>query len=239
MPGDIREKLLQHYLDSLEKLTDIRREEFLAYYEGFILLRLLQVLAAYGFRGLIQKKSHFLASIPYAIRHLNRFLESNNLPVNMPELMGALQKLTSIGRFKAIENDRSAGLTVEVQSFAYKNGYPEDLSGHGGGFVFDCRALPNPGREESMRTFNGKDEIIVTYLEEHTEVAEFLENAFDMVSQAVDSYLSRGFDRLSVSFGCTGGQHRSVYCAEHLAALLQAKYTAIRVRLSHRERSAW
>lgn len=237
LPFELRDELLEHYLDNLNKVVPVERSEFLRYYDGFVLLRLLQVMGAYGFRGLIQKKNHFVASIPFAVKNIRWFLENRRLAVELPELMKGLGHIVDKqGRFKETTNDDSV-LTISIGSFSYKHGMPEDPGGHGGGFVFDCRALPNPGREEHLRHYNGKDAIIAAYLEERDEVNRFLEHIFGIVSQSLTEYQQRGFNHLSVNFGCTGGQHRSVYCAERLSVMVRKEFPAVAVRLTHRELS--
>jgi aminoglycoside/choline kinase family phosphotransferase len=235
IPFDDREKLLNHYLSCLQQTTKIDKGKFLEFYNGFILLRLLQVLGAYGFRGLIQKKSHFITSLPYAIKNIVWYLDNRLSPIQIPELYRCLAEISINADFPLPENITEQGLTVTVRSFAYKNGIPDDLTGNGGGFVFDCRALPNPGREETMRNYTGKDEVIRKFLNSHQEVLAFQENAFEIIDQSVNNYLERGFHILSVSFGCTGGQHRSVYFAERLSEHLRNKFPKLFVKLVHRE----
>ena len=235
LPVKLREELLSHYLRCLGKVMNIDEENFLKYYEGFILLRLMQVLGAYGFRGLIQKKPHFIASLPYAMKTLRWFLGNNTLPIDLPELFNRLEQLAHADRYSLPLAENELGLTVAIQSFSYKHGIPEDYSGHGGGFVFDCRALPNPGREESLRDYTGLDRIIIDYLDEKKAVADFLDNVYHIVDQAVENYTGRKFNHLSVFFGCTGGQHRSVYSAEALARHLQNNFSGLSVSLVHRE----
>jgi aminoglycoside/choline kinase family phosphotransferase len=232
---ETRQKLLSFYLHKLSEQIPVDREEFLRYYDGFILLRLLQVLGAYGFRGLIQKKAHFISSIPYAMQNITWFLDNNSLPVELPELLRVLQEVSRQERYNQLTGDPGDRLTVYITSFSYKNGLPEDFSGHGGGFVFDCRALPNPGREENLRMYNGRDPVIIDYLRQKSEVTGFLENVSKIIAQSVEEYMDRGFDRLSVNFGCTGGQHRSVYCSEWMASHIRNSYPLVNVVLDHRE----
>jgi hypothetical protein len=235
LPGELREELLSHYLSCLGDIMKFDKQNFLKYYEGFILLRLMQVMGAYGFRGLIQKRPHFITSIPYAMKSIRWFLENSKLPIDLPELFHCLEQLAYSDRFTFPSTHSSQRLVVEIRSFSYKMGIPEDYSGHGGGFVFDCRSLPNPGREESLREFTGRDKIIIDYFAEKEEVTGFIENVFSIVGQAVKNYTARKFDHLSVNFGCTGGQHRSVYCAETLSAHLKNNFPGITVSLVHRE----
>ncbi len=233
LPYDLREELLDYYMSELSAFVRINKAEFRKHYYGFVLIRLLQVLGAYGFRGLIEKKPHFLSSIPYALKNLDWWLANIDLQLNMPELMMNLKSLTGLKKFQPDDKPPAEKLTVFLKSFSYKQGIPDDTSGHGGGFVFDCRALPNPGREERYMAFNGKDKVIIDYFKNDPEVIKFLDNTEILVSQSVNNYLKRGFDSLAVNFGCTGGQHRSVYCTETLAARLRRKYPQIKVEVAH------
>ncbi len=233
IPFDARERLLDHYLLELDKFTSVDEDIFRMYYSGFVLMRLLQVMGAYGFRGIIERKGHFLKSIPYALDNLKWWLENNNLPVNLPELIPALERLVALNKFQKTAASEDDLLKVDIRSFSYKNGIPEDNAGNGGGFVFDCRVLPNPGREERYRAFTGRDPVIIRYLENLIEVQNFLENIYGLVDLSVDNYLERHFNSLQVNFGCTGGQHRSVYCAEQLRRHLQNKFPEVIVNLEH------
>jgi aminoglycoside/choline kinase family phosphotransferase len=233
LPPAFREEMLQYYIEELSRHISYDHASFRKYYAGFTLIRILQVLGAYGFRGLIEKKPHFKLSIPGALANLEWWLANAEIDVQLPELMRCLDMLTHLEDYRKIQSEEEGRLTVSISSFSYKNSIPDDRTGYGGGFVFDCRALPNPGREERYRAFTGKDPIIIQYLEDRPEVEEFLENAGKLVSQSVDNYLERGFDRLSVQFGCTGGQHRSVYCVEKLGSFLRDKYPGIVVKVDH------
>ena len=234
LPAAMQEEMLGHYLDALSAYIQVDKAAFREIYDGFVLIRLMQVLGAYGYRGLIQRKPHFLASIPPALNSLSWWLENVSLPVELPELMRSLENITKLELYSGRNPDAAtAGLTLHIHSFSYRNGLPADLSGHGGGFVFDCRALPNPGREEQYRAFNGRDKVIIDYLENKPEVGLFLKDIQGLVSRSLENYLERGFGHLSVSFGCTGGQHRSVYCAEKTAAYMQGRYPQVTVDLQH------
>jgi RNase adaptor protein for sRNA GlmZ degradation len=194
------------------------------------LLRTLQVLGAYGYRGFFEQKPHFLDSVRHALKNVRWLLTQNHLPVRTDVLETYLNRLSK----EQSTDKKTKGLTIDIASFSYlKYGYPKDTSGHGGGFVFDCRSLPNPGRHQEYRSLTGKDEQVIRFLEKEAEVNNFLENTFRIVGQAVDNYLVRRFDHLSVNFGCTGGQHRSVYCAEQLYRYLRDNYR-INVNLSHK-----
>ena len=229
---EYREKLLHFYLDEMEKSGDFDRQKFLMYYDAFVLIRIMQALGAYGFRGYYEKKSHFLLSIPYAIRNIKYLLEKGHFPFHTPELMKVLELIAQSKELPHFEN-RQDILTVYVTSFSYKKGIPQDYSANGGGFVFDCRALPNPGREEHYRTLTGKDKEVIDYLQKHPETDAFQKSVFALVDTSVDNYLERKFTHLMVNFGCTGGQHRSVYFAEQLVKHLKEKYPNTNVLLKH------
>jgi aminoglycoside/choline kinase family phosphotransferase len=234
LPFQLREELLDFYFSELSRYVKTDWTIFKKHYYGFVLVRLLQVLGAYGFRGLIEKKPHFLSSIPYALKNLGWWLTNVDLKLDMPELLPALKSLTSLEKYQVVaQQGRSGKLTVSISSFSYRKGIPDDLSGNGGGFVFDCRGLPNPGREERYRAFNGKDKIVIDYLKDIPEVIDFLDNAEKLVSRSIENYAERGFSSLSINFGCTGGQHRSVYCTEILAARLKQKYPQLTFKVNH------
>jgi hypothetical protein len=225
--------LLDTYLEALSSHIDVDRTEFLGFYDGFTLIRIMQAMGAYGFRGFYERKPQFLQSVPYAIRNLEVLLASARLPVKLPALFDALHSIVRSTRLREIAPVPLA-LTVRVESFSFKNGYPADESGHGGGFVFDCRSLPNPGREEAYRNLAGDDSVVESWLAGHAEVGTFFTRARDMVDEVVDAYARRNFTHLGVSFGCTGGQHRSVYCATQLARHLR-EHKKVKVELVHRD----
>ena len=232
LPFNLREELLDYYISELSSCIKIDQTAFKRLYFGFVLIRLLQVLGAYGFRGLIEKKPHFLSSIPFALKNLEWWLTHVDLQLDLPELFSGLKSLTEIEKYQAVGVPPVAGkFIVTLKSFSYKQGIPEDYSGHGGGFVFDCRALPNPGREERYRAFNGKDQVVIDYLKNEPDVINFIKDTEKIVCQSVDNYLKRGFNSLVVNFGCTGGQHRSVFCAETMAARLGSRYPLIKVNV--------
>jgi aminoglycoside/choline kinase family phosphotransferase len=238
----LRNELMEVYLTSIEELIAgqsgtklFDRSLFLKYFDGFVLLRILQALGAYGFRGFYQKKEHFLQSIPYAMKNLRWLFSQPTFTLKLPELT----KLPDYEKENpAIPQPVSAGLNVRVTSFSYKQGIPNDKSGNGGGFVFDCRALPNPGRLTEYQTYSGLDQSVATYLKGYPEMETFLNNVFNLVDAAVVNYKERGFKNLMVSFGCTGGQHRSVYCAEKLANHLHQKF-GLNIVPEHTEKKRW
>ncbi len=233
IPQQVRIKLLQYYLEELKQYIPVNEKEFTAYFRGFVLIRIMQAMGAYGFRGFYEKKEHFLKSIPYALKNLEFLLNDLKLPVEIPELTKVLGLLVKSEVLKEIGRKKN-NLTVRVTSFSYRKGIPEDPSGNGGGFVFDCRAINNPGRHEEYKRLTGKDLKVQQFLEQKSEIGIFLDAVKVLVEQAVKTYLERGFSHLSVNFGCTGGQHRSVYSAEKMAAYLQNNYP-VNVVLLHRE----
>lgn len=233
IPESVRAQLFQFYIDELQKYMRIDEEKFIAYYKGFVLIRIMQAMGAYGFRGFYEKKEHFLKSIPFALKNLEYLLKETNLPIELPELFSVLDQLTKSEFLKEIGKEDS-NLTVRVTSFSYKKGIPNDPSGNGGGHVFDCRAINNPGRYEEYKELTGKDLAVQEFLEQKSEIGLFLNSVKTLVDQSVKVYLERGFTNLSVNFGCTGGQHRSVYSAEEIASYLKSNYP-VNVILSHRE----
>ncbi|WP_423127536.1 RapZ C-terminal domain-containing protein [Gaoshiqia sp. Z1-71] len=233
IPQDVRNELLSFYLDELEKYQTLDREEFKAYFTGYVLIRIMQAMGAYGFRGFYEKKEHFLKSIPFALENLRYLLRNNNIPIGLPELFKVLEAVSQSAFLRKI-GAQKAKLTVQVGSFSYKKGLPDDLSGNGGGFIFDCRAIHNPGRYDEFKQLTGKDPEVIAFLEKEPDMAGFLTHAFALADQSVNTYLSRGFTHLSINFGCTGGQHRSVYAAEKMSEHLKNNFP-VNVVLSHRE----
>lgn len=232
-PQWLKEKMLESYLDSLASYVEVDRDAFKERLKMFRLFRTLQVLGAYGFRGLVEQKAQFVVSIPQALADLKALLAE--MPEDYPYMFEVLRKMTALPRFAVQPED--GVLEVKVYSFSFKKGIPQDMSGNGGGYVFDCRSIHNPGRYEPYRKLTGKDESVIRFLEDDGEIIGFLEHVYGVVDPHVETYSRRGFTSLMVSFGCTGGQHRSVYCAEHLAHHLAEKYPEIRVRLIHREQN--
>ena len=227
-----KEAMLDAYLAALSEYMPIDAARFRRRLRLFILFRLLQVLGAYGFRGWVEHKANFVTSIPAAIAELKMLAEEGF--DEYPYLTKVLGDLAALPRFQN-ESRQDGVLEVKVYSFSFKKGVPHDPSGNGGGYVFDCRSIHNPGRYEPYKKLTGRDEPVIRFLEDDGEVFGYLEHVYGIVDPHVETYSRRGFTNLMVSFGCTGGQHRSVYCAEHLAAHLVAKYPHIRVRLIHRE----
>jgi aminoglycoside/choline kinase family phosphotransferase len=233
LPPALRQELLDYYLDCLAKHIDVKRDAFMEHYYAYVYVRIMQALGAYGFRGFYERKPHFLQSVPYALKNL-RWLEENvKLPVALPTLLEALSSLSKSEKLQSLATPPS-GLTVRIFSFSFHREAPKDESGNGGGFVFDARSLPNPGREERFRTLTGKDAAVANYLEQQESVGQFLRSAEALVDESVSAYQKRGFSSLMISFGCTGGQHRSVYLAEQLARHLHSR-DGVNVLLRHVE----
>ena len=229
---DLREELVEVYLEELQKYMPVDRAEFYETLKHFVLFRTMQVLGAYGFRGYFEKKPLFLQSIPFAIDNLRHLLK--HASEDYPYLIEVLQQMTEMKQFKDVGVRKP--LVVRVMSFSYKKGIPADPSGNGGGFVFDCRAVNNPGKYERYTHFTGMDEPVIQFLEEDGEIQPFLEQAYQLVDFSVKRYMDRGFQNLMVSFGCTGGQHRSVYSAEKMAQHINEKF-GVEVQLIHREQN--
>jgi len=229
-PETLRKKLVQTYLTALKSYMEVDEAQFNERLRLFVLFRTLQVLGAYGFRGYFEKKPHFLASVPHALGNLRKLLQTPF--TDYPYLNEVLTNLTTLPQFNEMVEDKR--LEVRIYSFAYKKGIPVDNSGNGGGYVFDCRAVNNPGKYEHYRQFTGLDKEVIQFLEDDGEINAFLANVYSLVDAHVKKFIERKFTHLQVCFGCTGGQHRSVYSAEHLAKHLSEKFD-IKIVLSHRE----
>ncbi|MCR5575233.1 MAG: phosphotransferase [Bacteroidaceae bacterium] len=230
-PESLRQELLQEYLDAIRVYRRIDETEFYSTLRHFVLFRTMQVLGAYGFRGYFEKKPHFMQSIPFAMENLRQLLKSSY--PEYPYLCEVLKQLTELKQFK---DQQKKPLVVKIMSFAYKKGIPDDPTGNGGGFVFDCRAVNNPGKYDRYKPFIGLDKPVIQFLEEDGEILTFLKHVYALVDASVKRYMERGFTNLSVCFGCTGGQHRSVYAAQHLAEHLNEKF-GVEVNLVHREQN--
>ncbi len=237
LPDEWKNNLLNDYMDFFEETigTTIDRNIFKTQYNGYVLLRLLQVLGAYGFRGLFERKAHFLTSIPLALQNLKTFLNNQSIGISVPEFKKVLDICTSnevIEQFTPLQAIDSTPLVVKICSFSYRNELPVDETENGGGFIFDCRGILNPGRVDVMKTQHGRDKAVKDFLEQQTQMPDFLNSVFDIVDISVEEYIKRGFESLMVSFGCTGGQHRSVYAADALARHLKNKFK-VRIELTH------
>src|SRR6202158_1627582 len=223
LPPDLRQQLLDHYLDSLAGFLDLDRSVFMQFYYAYVYVRIMQALGAYGFRGFYERKEHFLQSVPFALKNLRWLLHNVELPIALPTLMDAFKSMVASDRLQGLTfTSQPEKLTVRIFSFSFHRGLPQDDTGNGGGFVFDGRSLPNPGREERFQALTGKDAPVIDYLNQQESVHQFLASAQSLVDASVRAYQSRGFKHLMVAFGCTGGQHRSVYLAERLADHLRA-----------------
>ena len=236
IPQAIRDELVGYYKTELSQYMSLEAVKFDTYQPYFVYLRLMQVLGAYGFRGLIQKKSHFIESIPYALHEIEALSKTTPLTA-YPELQSVISQLNKLDtKYAALIAPPAGKLTVTINSFSFKKGYPADFSGNGGGFVFDCRALPNPGREPEFKTKTGRDWEVIDYLMAKPPVHVFLDHVKGIVGQSVDNYRERHFSNLMVSFGCTGGQHRSVFFAQTIYEWLKTTYPDIHLKLNHIER---
>jgi hypothetical protein len=243
LSNDWKNRLLDFYMDKIDALLDkpVDRDIFTSQFNGYVLIRLLQVLGAYGFRGLFERKAHFLASIPLALKNLKYFLQNQRMGLVLPEFDRMLNIIVSdeiIEHFQPMQANENTPLVVKVKSFSYKKNIPEDSSGNGGGFVFDCRGILNPGRFTQYKTITGKDKPVIDFLEQQTKMNDFLNSVFDIVDISVEDYIKRDFESLSINFGCTGGQHRSVYAAEQTARHLKNKYK-VKVELEHCNEANW
>jgi aminoglycoside/choline kinase family phosphotransferase len=243
LPPELRQRLLDHYLDQVAGFIPLDRAAFMRYYYAYVYVRIMQALGAYGFRGFYERKAHFLQSVPYALKNLRWLLHNVELPIALPTLMEAFQSMLGSEKLQSLgpsaepgraQHTASDKLTVRVFSFSFHRGLPKDDSGNGGGFIFDARSLPNPGREEQFKALTGKDAPVIAYLKEQESVHRFFSNAVALVDASVSEYQRRGFKNLMASFGCTGGQHRSVYLAEQLAKHLRER-NGVEVVLHHRE----
>ncbi|MGB8886989.1 MAG: RNase adapter RapZ [Candidatus Korobacteraceae bacterium] len=234
LPPQLRQELLDHYLDRLAGFIDLDRDGFMSLYYGYVYVRIMQALGAYGFRGFYERKTHFLQSVPYALNNLRWLLHNVKLPIALPALMETFQRAIDSDQLQGFTSAEENPIAVRIFSFSFHRGALQDETGNGGGFVFDARSLPNPGREERYKTLSGKDQPVADYLSQQESVHQFLSRALSLVDASVTNYQSRGFKNLMVSFGCTGGQHRSVYLAEELAKRLRGR-RGVEVIVRHRE----
>ena len=233
LPPVLREQLLGHYLDALGQYIKLDREAFMRHYYAYVYVRILQALGAYGFRGFYERKAHFLQSVPYALKNLRWLLHNVELPIALPTLMSSFRSMLASDKLQGLANETD-NLVVRIFSFSFHHSPPKDESGNGGGFVFDGRSLPNPGREERFKSLTGKDAPVIDYLNQQESVHQFLASVMSLIDASIGNYKERGFKNLMVSFGCTGGQHRSVFLAEQLARRLRAK-NGVEVAVRHLE----
>ena len=246
LPPPVRQELLDYYLDQAANFTQLDREAFMRHYYAYVYVRIMQALGAYGFRGFYERKPHFLQSVPFALKNVRWLLHNVQLPVELPALIDAFTGMLGSEKLQSLaadsESPKSSGATpetgnlvVRIFSFSFhRGGLPKDETGNGGGFVFDSRAVPNPGREERFKALTGKDAPVIDYLDQQEGVQEFLTHATSLVDASVSNYQHRGFKNLMISFGCTGGQHRSVYFAEQLAKHLHQR-NGVQVIVRHLE----
>lgn len=240
---DWKENLFNFYLNEIDNILPKKVDKiiFKNQYIGYVLIRLLQVLGAYGFRGLFERKAHFLASIPFALLNLKEYLQNNTFDISIPTLENILNFIISnetIQKFTIKQADENTPLEIEVNSFSFRNGIPEDNSENGGGFVFDMRGIFNPGRFDEYKKLTGLDKSVQDFLENKTKMNTFLNSAWDTLDISIENYMERGFKKLQINFGCTGGQHRSVYAAEQTARHLKNKYK-LKVKLNHTNKNNW
>ena len=232
--------LLEYYMDCVEEILQkpLERQRFINQYNGYVLIRLMQVLGAYGFRGIFERKAQFLTSIPLALTNIKWFLDNRNIGIELSEFDRILQLIVQdevINKFRPLQANESTPLVVTINSFSYlKSGYPKEKSVNGGGFVFDCRGLLNPGRFEEYKLIGGRDKPVIDFLEQQTSMPEFMNSVYNIVDISVENYIRRNFSSLTISFGCTGGQHRSVYAADALARYLRNKFK-VKIELHHLE----
>jgi aminoglycoside/choline kinase family phosphotransferase len=243
LPEGWKKDLLDYYVGCVEEILQqhIDKVRFIDQFNGYVLIRLLQVLGAYGFRGLFERKAQFLTAIPLGLHNLKEFLRGTKIDIDLPEFERLLSLITEdqiISRFEPVKATSHTPLIVHIHSFSYKNTIPVDNSGNGGGFVFDCRGILNPGRFDEFKKLSGKDKPVKDFLEQQTKMPEFLNSIFDIVDISVDDYIKRSFSSLMVNFGCTGGQHRSVYAADALARHLRNKFK-VKVELHHLQENSW
>jgi aminoglycoside/choline kinase family phosphotransferase len=233
LPPELRQQLLDHYLDQLAGVLALNREAFLHYYYAYVYARILQALGAYGFRGFYERRTHFLQSVPYALKNIRWLLHHVKLPIELPTLMTCFHHMLASEKLLGLAS-QAQNLVVRIFSFSFHQSLPKDESGNGGGFVFDGRSLPNPGREERFKTLTGMDAPVIDYLNQQESVHQFLASVFALVDATINNYQQRNFKNLMVSFGCTGGQHRSVFMAQTLAKRLRER-NGVEVVVRHLE----
>lgn len=219
--NQLRDELLEYYLEVLSKTSTEDTADFRKYNNAFVYFRTMQVMGAYGFRGKLERKGHFLQSIPFVIRNLKELIEKHPLKIAIPELQSVFKQISKINDYDQRLTETNK-LLISINSFSYKKaGIPIDTSGNGGGFIFDCRSLPNPGRYKELKDFTGLQKPVIDFLKEKKEMDNFLANCFNLSKDSITNYLERGFGNLQINFGCTGGKHRSVYSAEWMSRKLK------------------
>ena len=233
LPPELREHLLYDYLRALANFIPVDREAFLGYFYPYVYVRIMQALGAYGYRGFFERRAHFLQSVPYALKNIRWLLHNVQLPIELPTLLGAFQSMLASEKLQGLASEAD-NLVVRIFSFSFHHELPKDETGNGGGFIFDGRSLPNPGREARFKSLTGRDAPVIEYLHQQESVHQYLAGVFSLIDASVENYQQRGFKNLMVSFGCTGGQHRSVYLAEQLAKHLRGR-NGIEVVVRHLE----
>ena len=238
-----KNNLLDYYITCIEEILQqtIDKPRFEGQYNGYVLIRLLQVLGAYGFRGLFERKAHFLTSIPLALKNIKWFVGNKQVGISLPEFERLLNLMTAdevINRFENVKATEETPLVVTINSFSYKKGIPKDDSENGGGFVFDMRGILNPGRFDDYKHLSGLDKSVKDFLEQQTQMPIFLNSVYNMIDISVTDYINRGFKSLHINFGCTGGQHRSVYAAEAITRHLRNKFK-VKIILTHTNKENW
>ncbi len=233
IPPHIRKELYNEYITVVSEFMPLDEQQFRDFYNGYVFIRIMQAMGSYGFRGFYERKEHFLLSIPYALDNIQYLLDNMSLSVKLPTLMDIMKRMVQSDFLKQLAPARDI-LKVTINSFSFKKGIPVDPTGNGGGFVFDCRAIRNPGRYDRFKPFSGKDKPVIDFFHDDPKITQFLEHVYQLVDLSVANYQKRRFSHLMVNFGCTGGQHRSVYCAEQLAKHLQKKFD-IKIELNHTE----
>ena len=244
LPDDWKQHLLEDYMNAFETAVEepIDKDVFRSQYNGYVLIRLLQVLGAYGFRGLFERKAHFLTSIPLALQNLKWFFNNQSIGIAVPEFKKVLELCISdevIQEFTPVQATDDTPLVITINSFSFiKTGYPTDETKNGGGFVFDMRGILNPGRFDDYKYLSGLDKPVKDFLEQQTKMPEFLNSVYSIIDISVEDYIEREFEHLTINFGCTGGQHRSVYAAEALARHLRNKFK-VKINLKHNNKENW
>ena len=244
LPDDWKQHLLEDYMNAFETAVEepIDKDVFRSQYNGYVLIRLLQVLGAYGFRGLFERKAHFLTSIPLALQNLKWFINNQSIGIAVPEFKKVLELCISdavIQEFTPVQATEDTPLVITINSFSFiKTGYPTDETKNGGGFVFDMRGILNPGRFDDYKHLSGFDKPVKDFLEQQTKMPEFLNSVYSIIDISVEDYIKRDFEHLTINFGCTGGQHRSVYAAEALARHLRNKFK-VKINLNHNNKENW
>lgn len=244
LPEEWKHNLLEDYITSFETIVEetVDRDVFRSQYNGYVLIRLLQVLGAYGFRGLFERKAHFLTSIPLALQNLKSFITHQSIGIAVPEFKKVLELCISdavIAEFTPVQATADTPLVVTINSFSFlQQGYPKDDTSNGGGFVFDMRGILNPGRFDDYKHLSGLDKPVKDFLEQQTKMPEFLNSVYSIIDISVEDYIKRGFENLGINFGCTGGQHRSVYAAEAVARHLRNKFK-VKINLQHTNKANW